>query len=300
MPESVSREIIQELPAQSNFMSMARRLPNIPRAQHRMPVMSALPNAYWVNGDTGQKKTTEAEWGNVYLNVEELAVIVPIAEAVLDDADYDIWAEVKPSLVEALGAKVDNAAIFDVEVPSTWPTGIVAQAIAKSHSVDLSVVEGGNGDIYDAILGPGGVFSKVEEDGYGVNGSLSPLAIKAKLRGLRDSQGNLIFKENVQGTAGYSLDGSPMRFIENLEHSDTLLVAGDWNKAMWAMRQDITYKILDQAVIQDSSGAIKYNLAQQDMVALRVVMRLAWAHPNPPNRVNPDDATRFPWAVLVP
>ena len=43
-------------------------------------------------------------------------------------------------------------------------------------------------------------------------------------------------------------------------------------------------KAADQGVIQDpSTKAIVYNLAQQDMVALRVVMRMGWsALPTPP------------------
>jgi hypothetical protein len=66
------------------------------------------------------------------------------------------------------------------------------------------------------------------------------------------------------------------------------------------MRQDITYKLLDQAVIQDGAGNIVYNLAQQDMVALRAVMRLAWQVPNPINKLNTNAATRFPIGVLKP
>ena len=64
--------------------------------------------------------------------------------------------------------------------------------------------------------------------------------------------------------------------------------------------QDVTYKVLDQAVIQDpSDGSILYNLAQEDMVALRVVMRLGWEIPNPVNALN-ETETRFPFASLKP
>ena len=43
-----------------------------------------------------------------------------------------------------------------------------------------------------------------------------------------------------------------------------------------------------------------YNLAQQDMVALRAVFRVAWQVPNPINRVNENSSTRYPFSALVP
>lgn len=299
IPEEVSREIIQEVPVQSAVMRLARRLPNMTRAQQRMPVLSGLVSADWVDGDTGQKSTSRAEWENVYINAEELAVIVPIPEAVLDDADYDIWGEIRPRIVEAFGQKIDEAILWSLNKPVSFPDGLTVQAAAASHTVDLSSVTAGGGDLYDAVLSEGGLFAKVEEDSYGVNGVVAHLSMKAMLRGLRDSQGNPIFKTDVQGSTQFALDGAPMYFTENTDAGTSLLIAGDWRRLVWSVRQDITYKLLDQAVIQDAFGNIVYNLAQQDMVALRAVMRIGWALPNPPNRVNPNDATRFPFAALV-
>jgi hypothetical protein len=48
-------------------------------------------------------------------------------------------------------------------------------------------------------------------------------------------------------------------------------VVGDYSMAVVGVRQDLTYKLLDQAVITDNTGAIVYNLPQQDLLALRVV-----------------------------
>ncbi|MCB0070984.1 MAG: phage major capsid protein, partial [Caldilineaceae bacterium] len=98
IPEEVSREIIQAVPESSAVMRLARRLPNMSRKQRRMPVLSGLVTAYFVTGDNGLKQTSEAAWENKYINAEELAVIVPIPEAVLDDVDYDVWAEIRPNI----------------------------------------------------------------------------------------------------------------------------------------------------------------------------------------------------------
>jgi HK97 family phage major capsid protein len=122
------------------------------------------------------------------------------------------------------------------------------------------------------------------------------------LRGVRDINGQPIFRTGMQDPTRYELDGTPLYFPTDgsINAAQSLLVSGDWNQLVYAMRQDITYKVLDQAVIQDAGGNIVYNLAQQDMVALRVVMRLGFALPNPINRANPNPATRYPFAVLTP
>ena len=84
IPEEVSNAMIKNLEYQSAAMQRFTRLP-ISRAQERFPVLSALPTAYFVSGDTGLKQTTQIAWANKFLNVEELACIVPIPESVLND-----------------------------------------------------------------------------------------------------------------------------------------------------------------------------------------------------------------------
>jgi len=313
IPEDVSRQIIQGVAQQSSVMQLATRAPNMSRAQRRVPVLSSLPTAYFVNGDTGQKQTTEQAWGNKYFNAEELAVIVPIPEAVLDDTDYDIWGEVRPRIEEAMGVAFDQAVFYGTNAPASWPDDLLTAAAAASNTVDLSVAVGNSEDLYDAILGETtgstyGVFGLVEADGFMVTGSVAAMTMKAKLRGLRDTTGQPIFLramdngQNVQGPSRYELDGERIVFPRNgaIDPTQSLMISGDWSQLVYAMRQDITYKILTEAVIQDSGGNIVYNLAQQDMVALRAVMRLAWQVPNPINRVESTEASRYPFAILVP
>lgn len=102
--EQVVSTIFQDAPKQSVVMQLGRKLPNMTSKQTRIPVLSMLPLAYWVNGDTGYKQTSRQAWENVYLTAGELAVIVPIPEAVLADAEFDILGEVTPRVNEAIGS----------------------------------------------------------------------------------------------------------------------------------------------------------------------------------------------------
>lgn len=135
---------------------------------------------------------------------------------------------------------------------------------------------------------------KVEESGYDVNGILGGVSLKGKFRMMTDEIG-----QPLQAT---EIGSVPRHFMDNGVWNKTVstLIAGDFNQAVYSIRQDITYKILTEAVIQDpADGSILYNLAQDDMVALRVVMRLGWEIPNPVNALN-ETATRFPFASLKP
>lgn len=296
--EQIVSTIFQDAPKQSVFMSMARKLPNMTSKQTRIRVLDFLPTAYWVDGDTGMKQTTRQAWDNVYMTAAELAVIVPIPESVFDDAEMDIMGEVTPRVNEAIGQRVDSAVIFGDNRPKEWQADIITLARQAGNNVSPSSGK----DYYDLILGEGGVFSKVEEDGYGVTGAVAPMTFKSKLRGLRSTSNVPIFMRTMQESTRYTLDGVPIQFPENGSFYSNIaqLVVGNFSQAVYSIRQDITVKILDQGVIQDpATKEIVYNLAQQDMIALRIVFRMGWALPNPATRLN-EDRTGCAFAYLEP
>lgn len=296
--EQIVDAIAQDVPKSSSFMAMAKKLPNMTSKQTRIRVLDFLPTAYWVNGDTGMKQTSKQAWDNVWLTAAELAVIVPIPEAVLDDAEFDIMGEVTPRVIEAIGQRVDSAIIFGENRPAEWQNDIITLARQAGNNVSL----GSNPNYYDKILCEDGVFAKVEDDGYSVSGVIASTNMKAKLRGIKDSTGQPIFVKSMQDATSYALDGTPMQFPVNgaFNKSIAQLVAGDFSQAVYSIRQDITTKILTEGVIQDPiNKEIVYNLAQQDMIALRVVFRIGWALPNPATRMD-EDRVGCPFAYLEP
>lgn len=301
IPEPVTREIMQGAIAESAVLRMGHRLANMSSKTQTINVLDALPSAYFVNGeatDSGAgeafKQTTKMAWDKKKLYAEEIAVIVPIPEAALDDADYDIWGEVKPRLTEAFGKVIDAAILFGTNKPSTWRTGVVPAAVAAGNGVPIS------SDIFSDIMGENGLISKVELDGFNPNGVMSAIQMRGKLRGLKDTTGQPIFKSDMQGATRYGLDGMDMYFPMNgaFDPAQAQMIVGDWSQLVYAIRQDMTFKIFTEGVIQDpTTKAITYNLMQNDMVALRAVMRLGWEIANPVNAYNVDKADPFPFSV---
>lgn len=283
----VANEIFEGVIKDSKALSMFRRLPNMTSDKTKLRILDSLPVAYFVDetSNNGRKNTTKMAWDKKYINAAELAVIVPIKENVLNDSSIDIWSEVRPRIVEAFAKKIDNAMFFGVDKPSDWRAGLVPSVISAGAEVN-ETENGLYSDINDAMV-------KVEESGYNVNGILGGVGLKGKFRMMLDTTGQPLNTTEI---------GSVRReFMDNgvWDKTKSTLIVGDFSQAVYAIRQDVTYKILDQAVIQDTDGSILYNLAQDDMVALRVVMRLGWEIPNPVNALN-ETATRFPFASLKP
>lgn len=302
VPDDLSTEIIQNATDQSAVMSLFRRA-NVSKRQNRFPVLSALPTAYWVNGDTGLKQTTQMAWANKMLNVEELAAIVPVPENVIDDADFDVWGEVRPRLEEAIGRALDEAILVGINAPAAFPTNVRAAAIAAGNTADVgsTAANGGAFGDMDAMI------ANLEADGYDPTGYAFDRKMKGLLRKSRNTTGDR--QDRDRTNAQFSeFDGDPVTYVgAGIFPADAaggvpatkglLAIAAQWDKFVLGVRKDITMKVLDQAVIQDNTGAIIYNLAQQDMVALRVTFRAGWEFANPIQK-GVNNATTYPASVL--
>lgn len=295
IPEVVSQQMLANLQTQSAALTLFPRIP-LSTAQTRFPVLSALPVAYFVNGDTGLKQTTEVNWANKYINVEEIATIVPIPEAVLDDASFDVWGQIRPLVEQAIGRALDGAVFFGVNKPASWPDDIVTAAAAAGNDQARGASTAAQGGIaQDFNL----LFGTVESDGYAPNGVVARTSLKQLIRGARDTTGQAL-SDMTNGT----LWGETLRFVQpglwpTAGTGAAEAIVGDFTQGIIGVRQDFTYKLLDQAVLQDASGVIQFNLAQQDMVALRVVFRVGWTVANPINYEQPTEASRYPFGVLT-
>ena len=307
IPVEYSREILQELPQESAFLRLARRLPNMSRKEDKRPVLNSLPMAYFVNqssGNTGDddigiKTTTQMEWGSLTLTAEEIACIIPVPENVIADADYNLWEEIIPQVRAAFGTVIDKAAFFGVNKPTSWPTAIAPAAVTAGNTIAV----GTNKDLASDIVGKGGIMNLVEADGFEVNGFYAANEMKAELRDLRDSMKQFLFYNSLVQGEPDTLARERIYFDRNgnFDTDDYLMIAGDWSKAVYAIREDIEYRLLTEATIIDpSTKQVVYALAQQDMAAMRFKMRLGVQVANPATRANATAATRYPFAVLTP
>jgi|SRR6476620_2468216 len=294
IPEEVSLALLTEVVGKSEALSIFTNIP-MGTSQTTMPVLSSLPTAYFVNGDTGLAQTTKMAWDKKYLNAEPLAVIVPISKDVAADMSIDVWNSVKPALIEALGRTIDAAVFFGTNKPSSWPNAIVAGATAASATVTRGANTAAQGgvpaDISDA-------FTLLELDGFDADFIIARTNYKGLLRDARDANGNKLSEVSSNQAYGVGIT-YPMRGLWTPGTGNCEFITGDKTQAVMGVRQDLTFEILDQAVIQDGTGAIVYNLAQQDMMALKVTMRVAYQIANTIRRDNEVEASRYPFSLIL-
>lgn len=294
IPTQVISEILKESPAQSTILQRARRVPMSSKAM-KQPVLAALPEAYWVNGDTGLKQTSGATWENVTMTAEELAVIVPIPDALVADSNVPLWTEIQPLLVEAIGRKVDAAALFGTDKPASWPTAVIPAAIAAGNTV----TRGTGADIGVDIATLAGLVAK---DGFSINGFASKPGLQWDLVGTRTANGTPLYAPALAPGQPSGLYGYPLNEVATgvWDESVAEVLAADWSKFVVGIRQDITFDLFREGVITDAEGKVVLNLMQQDTKALRVVFRVGFQTANPMTRLNKEKASRYPAGVLLP
>lgn len=262
IPEPISTEIQNALPHVSVAMSLMRRVPMSSKTE-RQPVIDSLPEAYWVQGDTGLKQTTGVSWADRVMTAEELAVIVPISEAVLADMEFDAWAMVRPLIVDAIARKLDAATLFSVDKPASWPDGIAVGAADAGQEAAGPPVD----SINDAL-------SILETEDVAISGVAARGSVRGAIRqALASLGGATAFQGAPQDLWGYRLvyPSPTLAWPSGLQ-----AIVGDFNAAIVGVRQDLTYKVITDGVISDATGKVVLNLPQQDSVALRVVARYAF------------------------
>ena len=281
---ALKEEIFQGVAQGSKILPLMTKLPDMSKSKESLPVLSLLPEAYWVSGDNGLKGTSKMAWDKKYIYAEEVAVVVPIPESVLEDADYDIIGQAKPRIIEAFYKKIDEAIISGKNKPARFRAGLIPSIKTAGNNVSAT------GTLYEQISN---AMGKVEEDGYDVNGILGGVGLKKAFRdGFVDKNGQpLNASEVTEITRSFVNNGA-------WDKTEAKLVVGDFTQAVYAYRTDIEFKLFDSGVVTDSEGNIIYNLMQQDMVALRCTLRMGWELPNPVNAENSDNATRFPFALV--
>ena len=287
--QKIVDEIMTGIVAGSSILGAMNRLPDATSGQAVINVLDTMPMSYWVDEETngGLKQTTDAAWKNKKLYMEEIAVIVPIKKNVLDDAEYDIFGEIQPLLTAAAYKTIDEAIILGKNKPKLFREGLIPSIINAGKAIAP-----GNLNTFTQISD---AMSAVEISGYNVDAIVGGVALKGEFRkGLTDNTGQPLANSEVTELPRYYVNNGAW------DSTKAKFIVGDFKQAVYSIRKDVTFEMFDTGVITDANGQIIYNLMQQDMVALRMTMRMGWEIPNPVTALDENEETRFPFALVEP
>ncbi|QAU06430.1 major capsid protein [Mycobacterium phage KiSi] len=236
-----------------------------------LPVLATLPEADWVGESAteaeGVKPQSKVTWTNRTLVAEEIAVIIPVHENVIDDATVAILTEVAELGGQAIGKKLDQAVMFGIDKPASWVSPALVQAAIGAGQAVTHV--GGVANERDLVGSANKVAELVAMAGWAPDTLLSSLALRYQVANVRDADGNLAFRDG-------SFLGFGTHFNRNgaWDPTQAVGIVADASRVKIGVRQDITVKFLDQATL--GTGDNQINLAERDMVALRLKARFAY------------------------
>jgi HK97 family phage major capsid protein len=233
-----------------------------------LPVLATLPEAGWVSEsatqNSGVKPQSKVTWADRTLVAEEIAVIIPVHEDVLADCSVGALDQIAQLGGQAIGKKLDQAVIFGTDKPASWVSdALLPAAVAAGQTVENVT---GDANTSDLVGATNQVAEKIALAGWQPDTLVSSLAIRYQVANLRDSLGQLVFRDE-------SFNGFNTLFNRNgaWDQESAAAVIVDSTRVRIGIRQDITVKFLDQATL--STGL---NLAERDMVALRLKARFAY------------------------
>jgi hypothetical protein len=259
IPTSVASELI----AAAEQESVAMRLGNVtrmPSGIESVPVVSVEPDAEW-NSLAARKKSTTIEWTALRLEAEELAAVLAIPQAFLDDAGFPVWDQVRNRLASAFAKRIDETILFAVSpVPASFPaSGVIGVAGAALSGADaLTSI-----DLGLAAVGP---------RGWSRTGSR-----RARRSARRSARSTGRSRCRPTRRRAQPSTGLPVAITAYWDSTKGDAIVGDWSKLVIGVREDLRFETSTDAIIQDAVGAIIANAFQEDLVAMRCYMRVGAA-----------------------
>lgn len=276
VPEELRAEVLR---LSENFYGVARRemlyLPFTgPGNSRKIPTLASSVTVYWTD-ESAAKSGTNPTFGLVTQTLKKLAAIVPLTEEIIEDAAINITQLVAQLFAEAVAREEDIQ--FFTGTGSPW-TGILNNG--SVNSVNLGAGDGFEDVTADDLL------DMIDETPAGaLTGAKWYLHrhMLSVIRKLKDvTSGQYIYQRPGDGLPGTIWD-YPYELVEAFPDNSTtgndepLMAFGNLKlAAVFGDKQQIRTKLLDQATITDGDGSTIINLAEQDMIALRMEERVGY------------------------
>lgn len=276
IPDELRAEVLRV--AEKQYGLARRDMRYLPFAgagnERRIPALSGSVAVTWTD-EAAAKTSTAPSFGIVTQTLKKLAAIVPMTEEIIEDSAINLTSLVAELFAEAV-AKEEDLQFFN-------GNGTVWTGILNNGSVNVTRTSTSNAtsitaddllDMQDAT--PTGALSGAK---YYMHRTVFGVVRKLKAA----TTGEYIVQQPT-GTDVATIWGYP---VELSDAFPTLAASATVSKpivlfgnlkvaAIFGDKQQLRVKMLDQATIRNVADDANINLAQQDMVAVRIVERVGY------------------------
>lgn len=207
----------------------------------------------------GQAKTgTKMTFGQDSVTLRKFAAIAAVTDELLEDAAVNIYGELTQDFARESARWQDRLVFTDSSSGIINTSGVVTissgalldQMVQATWAVPTDSANGGK--FYLTRSRFGGLLQA------------------------KDSQGRYILQPGTNGTSGTTVWGYPYEVVEVLEEfgARNTVIFGNLKYVVLALKNGLQLTTLREGTIHDADGNA-VNLAEQDMTALRAVIRMA-------------------------
>jgi len=251
---------------EANYGVAARlcRTVNVNSDSVKAAALSTTVSFTEVTTETGVKATTKPVFTYPTVELREFAGIVVMTDQLLEDAAFDVRGFVAQELARAAAKKEDELLLTDATTGLVNIAGTVVTRIGAALA---------NLDGDDMINAQYSVPTASQEGGSWI---VSRAAVPA-LRKLKSTDGNYLWGGGLTGDNAPTIGGAPFYVSDVLSTAATgadvgYAVYGNFGQyAILIRKAGLKLTFHDSGIV--NVGGTDYNLIQQDMTAMRAVIR---------------------------
>lgn len=246
-----------------------------------IPKLNSSVSVFWTL-EGGKKGGTKAQFGVVTQILKKLTGIVPITEELIEDSNIDIVKLVAELFVEAVAIEEDLQ-YFDGD-------GTVWTGLLRTASIPALAIASGStfaSVTADDLLK---LQSKVKKAARTRGKYYMSTSIIDLVRTFKGADGQYIWKDSPSAGGLSTLWGKPVVEVEAMPSTDLtnpqqankhFVLFGDMKLgAIYGDKGEVRVKMLSEATITDADGTTQINLAEQDMIGVRMVKRTGYVVAN--------------------
>ena len=253
-PAEYLRELIKGVSEVSPMRTVCRLLETSQRSLE-IPKRTGQFNAAWVGETESRSETTGLTFGLEEIPTHELTAEVYMSLQMLEDAAFDMEAELIMEFTERFGVAEGTTVVAGNSVKR--PEGFLNHAdVAETNSGSAATIADANGQANGVI----DLYHDIKTE-YARNGSwVLNRQTLASVRKLKDSQNNYIWQPGLANGIANTILGSPYLEVPDMpnEAAGAFPIAfGDWRRA-YIIVDRVNMSVLRDPFTRASSGQVKF------------------------------------------